>query len=291
MRKVFVAAMSEHGRSEGRHFVILQSGYAEAGSDLEPAGRRMLEQNPDLILTQGTATALAAHRLTSTIPIVMWTSGYPVEAGLAHSLARPGKNVTGNAFYAGARVWGKMVELLREAKPGIKRVGALWGYSPPRFLRAEIDPGFEEIRQAARALDLAAPVFAEYSSPAEVPAALSRLAAEGVDGLIVASRSSLGRARVDAMRFAIDRRWPTVADFRWPAADDPRPLMGYGASLELLMRQAAFYVDRIMKGANAAELPIQLPARIALTVSARTAKAMGLALPRSLLLRADEVIE
>ena len=290
MRGVFVATMKDHGWVERRDFVIVQPEIAREASDPEAQARRMLAEKPDLIITLGTARALAAHRLTSTIPIVMWTSGYPVEAGLANSLARPGKNVTGNTIYAGAAVWGKMVGLLRETKPDIKRVAALWGYSPPRFLRAEIDPAQEEIRQAARVLGLSAHIT-EYSRPEQLSGAVERIGNERSDALIIAGRASLGDARGRVLRFAAERRMPTIVDSRWPASDDPYPLLAYGASFELPMAQTMFYVDRILKGARAADLPIQQPSKIELVVNLKTAKALGIKIPPSILLRAEWVIE
>lgn len=98
--------------------------------------------------------AIAAQRLSSTIPIVMWASGYPVEAGVAKSLARPGRNVTGNSIYAGPGVWGKLLQLLRDVKPAVKRIGVLWDYVPPLNPREGVEPCYLELRDAARSLGL-----------------------------------------------------------------------------------------------------------------------------------------
>ena len=290
MRSVFVSAMKDAGWMEGRDFLIVESGHPFGAQHVEEAARAMVKGEPDLIVTLGTSRALAAHRQTKAIPIVMWTSGYPVEVGLANSLARPGKNVTGNTFYAGTGVWAKMVELLREAKPDIKRIGVLWGYAPPAFLVEEIEPPKREILHAAGALGLSAQIV-EYASAGAAFAAASAVGGTRPDAVILAGRGSLGSERQRVMRFLMEKRWLTIADSQWPMADEPYPLLAYGASFDVLMRQAAFYVDRILKGTAPGELPIQRPSKIDLIVSLKTATAIGLALPRSIVLRADRVIE
>ena len=285
----FVGALRELGWAEGRDFVTIPTG-SRFGRQFELAAKHMLSERPDLVVTKGTARALSVHRLTSTVPIVMFSSGGPVEAGLAQSLARPGKNVTGNSIYAGAAVFGKLLELLREAKPGIKRIGVFWGYLPPASPREEIEPAYEVLRQAARTLGLAIHI-AEVASRDQLSAAMAASDAERPDALLVTSIPGLFPVWSRIMEFAVKRRLPTIVDSRWPSEVHPYPLMAYGASREHLARQTAFYVDRILKGARPGDLPIQLPAKFELLVSQKTAKAIGLVVPQSLLLRADEVIE
>lgn len=241
-------------------------------------------------MTLGTARAIAAHRLTSTIPIVMWTSGYPVEAGLAESLTRPGKNVTGNSIYAGQAMWGKMVELLCEAQPAIERIGVLWGYAGPAFSREEVEPALQELRRAAAARGRSVRIV-EYIGPERAFAAAARLSEEGAQALVIAGRASMGNERPRVMRFMIEKRLPTIVDTQWPATDDPYPLMAYGGRFDVLMRQVAFYVDRIRRGTKPGDLPIQLPAKFELVISQKTGKAIGLALPRTFQLWADRVID
>jgi putative ABC transport system substrate-binding protein len=150
------ADMRVLGWIEGQDFIVMQSGI-EIGSRSpldEAAAQRVVANKPDLIVTTTTAYALALQRATGSIPIVMLASGYPVEAGVADSLAKPGRNVTGNAIYTETGVWGKMLQLLREAKPDIKRVGILWTYVIPAFPKEEIEPCFAELNSAARSLNL-----------------------------------------------------------------------------------------------------------------------------------------
>ena len=290
MRAVFVGAMKEHGWDELRDFVIVQSPYPAGPAYLERAVQEMLAEKPDVLVTLGTARARAAHRLTSTIPIVMWTSGYPVEAGLAQSLARPGKNVTGNSIYAGEAMWGKMVELVCEAQPRTERIGVLWGYAGDAFSREEIEPGFQELRRAAKARNRMLRIV-EYEGPDRAYAALARLWQEGSQAVIIAGRASMGGERPRVMGFAIEKRLPTIVDSQWPLTDEPYPLMAYGARFDVLMRQVAFYVDRIRRGARAGDLPIQLPAKFELVLSLKTARAIGLTLPAAFQFRPDRVIE
>src|SRR5581483_1310512 len=136
----FSAAMRDHGWTEGRDLIIEEFGSKVSDLQLGEAAQRVVASKPDLIVTITTAHALALQRATGSIPIVMVSSGYPVEAGVADSLSKPGRNVTGNALYAATGVWGKMLQLLHDAKPTIERVGVLWTYVVPAFPKEEIEP-------------------------------------------------------------------------------------------------------------------------------------------------------
>lgn len=289
-RKQFVDAMREAGWSEGREFAIVNSEF-KYGPQIEAAATRIVAAKPDLILATTEAYAAAAHRLTKTIPIVMWVSGYPIERGVAMSLARPGKNVTGSANYAGTGVWGKLLELLRDAKPGIKRIGVLWDYLPPAFQAEVVESVQLELRQdVARALDVAVHIV-EVKAPDLAPAAMSEIYAGSPDALLATAGPIIGPVRSSVMQFAFEKRLPTISDAPWPQIE-LQPLLTYSASPVILMRQAAAYVIRILRdGAKPGDLPIQQPAKFELVVNLKTAKAIGLTLPQSILVRADEVIE
>jgi putative ABC transport system substrate-binding protein len=290
MRKHFVTEMAKQGQAEGRDYEIVETVSPADAFDIHRAAARAVAEAPDLFFVQTTARALALHRLNATIPIVMLNSGYPVEAGLANSLGRPGKNATGNSSYAGTGVWGKKVELLHEAKPGARRLGVLWGYSPPGVLREEIDPSQDEIRKAARMLGMDAEI-AEFQNPGTILAAAAKVERSRPEALIVIGRAPMGEHRQGVMRMAEERRLPTITDFPWLPTDERRPLLTYAASYDALMRQAVSYVVRILGGAAAGDLPIQQPTKFDLVVNLRTARAIGLKLPQTILLRADEVIE
>ncbi len=249
-----------------------------------------MEEKPDLIFTNNLGYAIAAHKLTKTIPIVMWVSGFPVEGGVAMSLARPGKNVTGLTIYAGAEVFGKLVQLLREAKPRVKRIGALCTYLPPFHPPEEAEPILREIRDAGRSLGIDVRIF-EIAKPEEATDALAAVVAERMEALVLTSGVSTASRRQEIMQFAVEKRLPTITDIRWVGVE-PQPLLSYGAVPSLLIRQATAYVERILwGGAKPGDLPIQLPSKFELVVNLKTAKAIGITIPQSILIRADEVIQ
>ena len=158
MLSIFTQAMSELGRVEGRDFVYVRSGLF-FGADPQQAAERAMQARPDLILASNLAYAAAAHKATQTIPVVMWVSGFPVEGGLAESLTHPGGNVTGLTIYAGGEVFGKLVQLIHEVNPAMKRIGLLNGYVPPFHPVAERDIVVHGMQGAARALGLDLRVF------------------------------------------------------------------------------------------------------------------------------------
>jgi putative ABC transport system substrate-binding protein len=288
-RKLIVAALRSVGWTVGADYVLVESGIP-MGFEIERSIRRVVDAQPDLILASVTGYVLVARRLTRTIPIVMWTSGYPVEAGLAQSLARPGGNVTGLAIYAGTEVFGKLLELLREVKPDVRRVGVLWAYVPPFHPREEIEPCYRELREAAQRLGLELRLW-EVERPERASAVMGAVAAENVHALLLTSGAPTVAYRAEITKYAIRARLPTISDFTWPGIE-PQPLLRYSPSAAVLLGQAAAYIDRILSGgASAGELPIQRPASFELELNMRTARAIGLEVPRSILLRADRVIE
>jgi len=283
-------AMQSAGFRQGRDYAFVESG-ASYGEPTGAAVHRLMGLGIDLVLVNSTAHAIAARQVSTRLPIVMWGSGFPVEAGVALSLARPGKNVTGVSAYAGTGVFGKLLELLREAKPGISRVGVAWGYVPPMFPRQEIEPFFREIRQFARALGLGLHIE-EIASSEAVQAGLASLETARPDALLVTAGPGFYSERHRVLQFALAKRIPTVVDWRWPPGDSLQPLLTYGAIFSDSMRQAANYVVRILRdSAHPGELPIQLPSKFELVVNRRTANAIGLTIPQALLVRADEVVE
>ncbi len=283
------ADMRDLGWTEGRDFIVVQSEYKVGDPQLDEAAQRMVANKPDLILTRSTAHALALHRVTASIPIVMLTSGYPVEVGLADSLAKPGKNVTGNTIYAGTEVWGKLLQLLRDAKPDVERVGILWTYVPPAFAREEIEPCYAELRSAGRSFGLKLHTV-EVANPDQVQAALAEIEAEKPQGLLLTSFSTL-KAMSVITQFAVDRRLPTIIDLAWTLELVPYPLLSYGPVYRELVRSAVASIDKILRGSEPGDLPIQHPARFEMVVSQKTAKAISLDLPLVIFARADRVIE
>jgi putative ABC transport system substrate-binding protein len=292
IRAAVAAQLQALGWREDKDYVlVVPRGLIPSFAAVAHNVRVALNEKPDILVVGSTAGADWVRRQTQSLPIVMQASGYPVEAGIANSLARPGKNVTGNSIYAGTGVWGKHLELLRDVKPGIKRVAILWGYVPPAFPVAEIEPCYAEFRSSASALGLSIQIV-EVPESERLASVVTAIAAERPDALLISAGLTIGDGWSNVVRLATERGLPTVTDYYIPAdATVLRPLLTYSPDPKELWRQAISYVDRILRGANPGDLPIQQPAKFELTVNLRMAKAIRLDVPRMILLRADRVIE
>jgi putative tryptophan/tyrosine transport system substrate-binding protein len=287
--KAFLEALSAAGRIEGRDFVLYRSGIGY-GRDFELAVRRVVEAEPDLIFGFNTGYIRAAQRALPRTPIVMWASGFPVEAGVVDSLARPGRNVTGMSGFAGTGLFAKYLELLHDAKPSIKRIGYFWSYLPPFNPREEMERSYAEMRAAAHQIGVEVRVL-EIADPNQVDAALAVASRDNLEALVLTTGASLFPVRQKIIDFAIRRHLLTLTDYRWTSVD-PAPIFSYGPSDRSLITQAAGYVDRILwGGAKPGDLPVQQPTKFELLVNLKTARALGIGLPQALLLRADEVIQ
>ena len=232
----------------------------------------------DVIVTWFTPTALAARRATREIPIVMAETGDPIGTGLVASLPRPGGNVTGLASVA-AELAGKSVQLIRDMLPSVRRVTALANATDP-FSK----PFLEQIQLGGEATGTTInPV--RISSSDEFEAAFAAMEKDRPDAVIV--QPSLPGKR--AAELALKHRVPAVSVGRWFAEEGG--LMSYSAKFVVLFRKAAVYVDKILKGARPADLPVEQPTIFELVINRKTAKALGIEVPPSLLARADEVIE
>ncbi len=286
----FSAEMSSHGWIEGRDLIIEQFGSKLSDLQLDEAAPRVVASKPDLIVTISTAHALALQRATRSIPIVMLSSGYPVEAGVADSLSKPGRNVTGNALYAATGVWGKMLQLIRDAKPNIERVGVLWTYVVPAFPKEEIDPCFAELEKGARSFGLKLHIV-EVSNSNPLQAALANIESGKPDGLVLTSLFAPDALSI-VTQFAVHKGLPTIIDFDWaPYGVSPLPLMSYGPVFRGLVLRAAAATNQILRGSKPGDIPIQNPDRFEMVVNLKTARAIDLSLPESLLLRADKVTD
>lgn len=285
----FSAAMHDHGWTEGRDLIVEQFGSKLSDLQLGEAAQRVVASNPDLIVTVSTAHALALQHATTSIPIVMVSSGYPVEAGIADSLSKPGRNVTGNALYAATGVWGKMLQLLHEAKPTVERVGVLWTYVVPAFPKEEIEPCYAELERGARSFGLKLHIVEVHSN--QLQAALAEIENGKPDGLVLTSLFTQDALSV-VTQFAVDKGLPTIIDFDWaPFGVSPLPLLSYGPVFRGLVLRAAASVDKILRGSKPGDVPIQNPDRFEMIVNLKTAKAISLSVPESFLLLADKVTD
>jgi len=236
----------------------------------------------DLLVTRGTPAALAAKKATRTIPIVMATSGDPVGTGVVSSLARPGGNVTGISTNT-AELVGKRLGLLKEAIPGIARIALVQNMSNPTLVTQR-----KQIEVAARSLGIQ-PQYLDVRKPEDLGRAFDTAIKQRVDAVHVSldtlTQNSLGRI-VD---LSAKHRLPAIyysRDFV-----DAGGLMAYGVSYPESYRRAATYVDKIFKGAKPADLPVEQPTKFEFIINLKTARALGLTIPQSLLQRADEIIQ
>jgi putative ABC transport system substrate-binding protein len=237
----------------------------------------------DVIVAAPTAAAVAAKNATRTIPIVMWGVGDPVSLGLVASLARPGGNVTGLSFSVGMDTFGKSLELLREAIPKVPRVAVLFNPSNPAHALA-----LDNVKAAARSLGVRLQ-FLEARGPSELDAAFAAMVKERAAAVLVMADAVFIAQRARLADLAARNRLPTMHGNR--ESVEAGGLMSYGPSNLDMIRRTAGFVDKILRGAQSATLPVEQPTKFELAINLRTAKALGLTIPSSLLLRADEVIE
>jgi putative tryptophan/tyrosine transport system substrate-binding protein len=242
----------------------------------------LIQAKVDVIVTTSTQETLAAKKATSTIPIVMTLVPDPVEQGLVASLARPGNNVTGLTTMAPGTSQ-KLVELLREVAPSATRLGVLrTGASP--FLEIR-----RELQVAAQQTGITLSYIGGIQRPDDFDPALARAKKEGVRGIIAPLGAFTYRYRATLVRAASKHRLPAiywVRDFV-----EAGGLMSYGGSFGEVARRAAYFVDRLLQGAKPADLPVEQPTKFELVINLKTAQALGLTIPQSVLLRADHVIE
>jgi putative tryptophan/tyrosine transport system substrate-binding protein len=237
----------------------------------------------DLIVTDSGIATQIAQQATQAIPIVAATAGPdPVATGLAVSLAHPGGNVTG---FTGYELGGKRLELLRDVLPAVSRIGALW--NPATVTPAPMS-SLKATEEAARVLGLQLRPIA-VAAPGEITAGFEAAVGGGVEALVVLPDGMFWNEREQIVALAARHRLPAIYEEREYANDGG--LLSYGRNVSENFRQAAGYVDKILKGAKPADLPIQQPTRFDLVVNLKTANALGLTIPPSILARADEVIE
>ena len=277
----FRDAMREMGYLEGRNFALERRSADGKPEVLPGLVADLIRLNVDVIYATGPPAVRAAKNATSIIPIVaLDLETDPVQSGLVVSLGRPGGNLTG-LFLDLPVLAGKWLELLQEAAPGRRRVALLWDTTtgPAQMTAA---------KAAAQRLGVDLQIV-EFRSFEDVDEALKRAVGSGARALAMLSSPALNRDAPRLAEFALRNRLPAISPFR--AFADAGGLMSYGPNLLAFRRFAATYVDKILKGAKPGDLPIQQPSTFEFVINQKTAKALGLTLPPSLLLRADEVIQ
>jgi ABC-type uncharacterized transport system substrate-binding protein len=278
----FLKGMRDAGQIEGRTF-RLELEYAERNPRRVPALiRDAVATRPDVLVVYGLAAAQLAHQATTTIPVVVATSSNLVDAGVVESFAHPGGNITGiNDLADEATV--KRLELLKDALPAASRVALLVDPDFPATPKIE-----RNARKAALALGIEI-ILLQARDPASLSVALDSLRQSRPDALVLAGSSlAVVRAR-ETIERATAMRIPVV--HYWPGTAKMGALISHQADILQNVERAAYYVDRILKGAQPHELPIEQPTRYELVVNQKTAKALGISLPQGFLIRADRVIE
>ena len=286
-----IAALRDRGW--GSRNLVVDLRYTQGNPEhAERLAKELVTERVDVIVTVVTATAMAARRATNVLPIVMYVSGYPVEGGLAASLAQPGGNVTGMTVYAdGGGLFGKYLELLRELRPSLRELGVFWGYAPPSYRLEQVAPAIDELGRAAKAFNVKVH-FWQTGTDSDLGAALSAAAIVPLDGLFVTGGviHNLQEPANRIARFTQERRLPTVTDSPGNFFLAGGAILSYSAELKELASRTAYFVDRILRGARPGDLPIEQPTKYELTVNLKAAKTIGLTVPSALLLRADRVI-
>ena len=283
--KAFDEGLRSLGYRVGQNIVI-EYGFADGEVQRLPAlAANMVRLGVDAIVSGNSLSTAAAMKATSTIPIVMTSSGDPVSSGFVASLARPGGNVTGFSLDGGdeGEMQGKRLGLLKETLPNLTRVGILWNpdgaLDPARLesMKGATQPlGLELVTVEARGLDTLEQAFAT-------------MLREQIQAFILVADTVLFNYRTQIGVMALRNRLPSIASLREFA--EAGLLLGYGPDFQPLYRGAAVFIDKIFKGAKPAELPVERPTKFELVINLKTAKALGVIMPPTLLARADEVIE
>jgi putative tryptophan/tyrosine transport system substrate-binding protein len=277
----FRAGLRDLGYREGQNVVIdyrWADGEYERLSDL---ANELVRLRVDILVTHGTPGALAAKRATATIPIVVATSADAIALGLVESLARPGGNVTGSTFLV-PEVNAKRLEMFKEPFPRTGHMAVLVNPNNPAM-----GPIIQAMKRTAKSLKMELQQF-PVRGPNEFAAAFSSMTSSRVDAVAIIEEPMFQANAGVLAGLAMQKRLPSAGFKEFAEAGG---LLGYGADIIRLFRRAAYFVDRILKGAKPADLPIEQPTKFELVINLKTAKALGLTIPPSVLGRADQVIE
>jgi putative ABC transport system substrate-binding protein len=274
--------LRDHGYVDGRN-VTIEYRWAENRFDRLPElAAELVRLNPDVIINHGTPCTLALKRATSAIPIVMSIIGNPVENGVVPSLAQPGGNITGSSFFSD-EVTAKRLEILKTGHPALGRAGFL---TNPQNVAGR--GTMRAMESMAQALNVQVQLL-DVRGPDELDAALTAAKAQS-DGVVMADDQAIttGSSPRRIADFALKNRLPSIGPAHYPLVGG---LLGYGVAWTDVVRRSMVLVDKLLKGTRPADLPIQQATKFELVVNLKTAKALGLTIPQSLLQRADQVIE
>ena len=278
--EAFRQGLRELGWVEGQNITI-DSRFAEGRSDaVSDLAAELVRLKVDIIVVTSTPATAAAKNATKTIPVVIASAGDPVGLGLIANLARPGGNITGMTHVDTS---GKALELLKEIVPKVRHVALLWNPANPSHARA-----MESVKLTARSLGVQLQLL-EAREPNQFDGAFAAMSKERAGALLVLTDSVFQRDRARLAGLAAKNRLPAM--YERSEYVKAGGLISYGLNLSALFRQSATFVDKILRGAKPAGLPVQQPTKFELTINLKTAKALGLTIPPSVLARADEVIQ
>lgn len=283
LETMYGAPLRELGWMEGKNLHIERRYAGDSRELLESMASELVRLNVELIIADGTDATLAAKNATSTIPIVIRGSADPVRSGVVSSLAKPGGNVTGYSTLGTAELEKKRIGLLREVLPGVQRIARLDSAISPYYRLVR-----QEFEQAYRSVGVE-PIFVEVAAPRELEGAFAQMRREGAQALVVGGDTMIWDNRARIMDAAVQHALPTAvgsSDFL-----EAGGLVSYNISLTELRRRGASFIDRILRGAKPADLPIEQPTQFELGINVKTAKALGITVPQSLISRADHVIQ
>jgi len=286
----FTAGLRGRGWNEGANLII--EGRAHEGNfakALELAGE-LVKLRVDATLALGTNSAVAVRQISDRLPVVT-SCGDPVAAGLARSLARPGGNVTGVAVYPRPEMFGKLVDLLHEVRPSLRDLAILWDFVPPGWPDGPIH--LEALQQAAERLGIRSQFWMVHNEK-DLLAALSAIDRGKFDALVVSATGGIHLQPALGGRIAevvARRRLPAITNFANETFANAGCLLAYSPQVQEIFGRLAYFVDRVLRGASPGDLPIEQPTRFDLIINLKIAKALGLTIPQSVLLRADRVIE
>jgi putative ABC transport system substrate-binding protein len=282
LAEAFRQGLRELGYVEGQNITIEYRFPEWKYERLPGLAADLVRLKVDVIVAASPPATEAAKQATSTIPIVFTVSGDPVAEGFVASLARPGGNITGLSTI-GPDLVGKQLEMLKGVAPKVSRVAVLQNPKQPSHARA-----VRQAEGAARALGMQLQVL-EAHTPSEIESAFAAMSSQRAGGVLVLRDAVFRAQRAQIVALAAKSRLPAVFGLREEA--EAGGLIAYGASVPEMFRRAATYVDRILKGAKPAELPVEQPTKFELVINLKTAKALGLTIPPSLLAQADQVIQ
>ena len=281
--KVWQDSLRDHGWIEGKNLIVDYRSAEGRAERLSALAAELVTLKPDLLVSPSPQVALALKSATATIPIVFVAVYDPVAIGLVQSLSRPGGNITGLATYAPGDWIAKRIEILRELVPGASKIALLVNPDNPvhRLTLAE------ELPRTARSFGVALPIV-EATTADELDTAFTSAVAQHADAMIVFGDNLTNQEAPRVTALAANHHLPAIYLFRQFANGG---LISYGPDIADLFRRAGGYVDKILKGTKPADLPVEQPTKFEIVINMKTAKGLGLTVPPSLLVRADEVIE